>query len=116
LWAARTSHDQHGSVVCSKPPPPEYVEGWRGKFYDGLKNDRAQFSEIGGLGLSSITTPTLLVHGTADSDVRPDQGENGLEHVPTSEVLRVQDGTHLCGWTDPTSDEIQARIVAHLKS
>jgi hypothetical protein len=38
-----------------------------------------------------------------------------LEHLPHAEILRVQDGTHLCMWTDPTSNEIQARIIAHLK-
>jgi len=84
--------------------------------HDGLKNDQKQFAKIGDLGLSSISTPTLLVHGTADSDVHPDQSESALEQLPHSEILRVQDGTHLCVWTDPTSDDIQARIIAHLKS
>ena len=84
--------------------------------HDGLKNDKQHFPEIGDLGLSSISTPTLLVHGTADSDVHPEQSENALEHLPNAEILRVQDGTHLCVWTDPTCDEVQARIIAHLKS
>ena len=83
--------------------------------HDGLKNDQKQFPEIGDLGLSSISTPTLLVHGTADSDVHPDQSENALEHLPNAEIVRVENGTHLCVWTDPTSDDLQARIIAHLK-
>ena len=84
--------------------------------HDGLKNDQEQYPKIGDLGLSSISTPTLLVHGTADSDVHPDQSDNGLQHLPNSDILRVADGTHMCVWTDPTSDDIQARIIAHLKS
>ena len=84
-----------------------------GPFRAGHRSRRPKF---GDLGLSSISTPTLLVHGTADSDVHPDQSENALVHLPHSEILRVQDGTHLCVWTDPTSDDIQARIIAHLKS
>jgi pimeloyl-ACP methyl ester carboxylesterase len=84
--------------------------------HDGLKNDQKQFPEIGDLGLTGISTPTLLVHGAADSDVHPDQSENALEQLPDAEILRVENGTHLCVWTDPTSDEIQARIIAHLKS
>jgi hypothetical protein len=36
--------------------------------------------------------------------------------LPDAEIVRVENGTHLCVWTDPTSDEIQARIIAHLKS
>ena len=34
---------------------------------------------------------------------------------PNAEILRVANGTHLCVWTDPTSDEVQARIIDHLK-
>jgi pimeloyl-ACP methyl ester carboxylesterase len=83
---------------------------------DGLRNDQKQFRNIGDLGLSSVSTPTLLVHGTADSDVHPEQSENGLEQLPNAEIIRVEKGTHLCAWTDPTSDDIQAHIVAHLKS
>jgi len=37
--------------------------------HDSLKNDQKQFPKIGNLGLTTITTPTLIVHGTADSDV-----------------------------------------------
>jgi pimeloyl-ACP methyl ester carboxylesterase len=82
--------------------------------HDGLKNDQRQFPEIGDLGLSAIVAPTLLVHGTADSDVHPDQSENALSQLPHAGIIRVERGTHLCVWTDPTSDVIQARIVDHL--
>ena len=81
--------------------------------HDGLKNDEKQFPKIGDLGLSSVATPTLLVHGTADSDVHPDQSENAVKQLPNAEILRVETGTHLCAWTDPTSDDIQA---AHHRS
>ncbi len=80
----------------------------------GLENDRDQFPKIGDLGLDKITAPTLLVHGTADSDVRPDQTENAAQQIPNAEVIRVQKGTHLCVWTDPTSEDIQGRITALL--
>ena len=82
--------------------------------HDGLKNDEAQFPEIGDLGLSRISTPTLLVHGAADSDVHPEQSENAIKQLPNADIMRVETGTHLCVWTDPTSDDIQARIIAHL--
>jgi len=84
--------------------------------HDGLKNDQRQFPKIGDLGLSTISTPTLLIHGAADSDVHPEQSENALQQLPDADILRVENGTHLCVWTDPTSDEIQARIIAHLKA
>jgi pimeloyl-ACP methyl ester carboxylesterase len=78
----------------------------------GLNNDREQFPQIGDLGLGTIRVPVLLVHGTADTDVRPDQTENAARHIPDAEVIRVQNGTHLCPWTDPTSFGIQERIAA----
>ena len=84
--------------------------------HDGLKNDQEQFPKIGDLGLSSVSTPTLLVHGAADSDVHPDHSENAAKQLPNAELLLVENGTHMCVWTDPTSDEIQDRIVAHLKA
>ena len=83
--------------------------------HDGLRNDQVQYPKLGDLGLSGISTPTLLVHGTADSDVHPDQSENALEQLPNADIVRVADGTHLCVWTDPTSDDVQARIIDHLK-
>jgi len=82
----------------------------------GLNNDREQFPQIGDLGLGSIRVPVLLVHGTADTDVRPDQTENAAGHIPDAEVIRVQNGTHLCPWTDPTSAGIQERIAAVMTS
>jgi pimeloyl-ACP methyl ester carboxylesterase len=82
----------------------------------GLKNDQAQFPKIGDLGLASITAPVLLVHGTADGDVPPEQSDHAHGALQTSELLAVEGGTHVAAWTDPTSDAIQARIVEHLRS
>jgi pimeloyl-ACP methyl ester carboxylesterase len=83
--------------------------------HDGLKNDQEQYRNLGDLGLSGVSAPTLLVHGTADSDVHPDQSERALEQLPNADIVRVANGTHMCVWTDPTSDDVQARIIDHLK-
>lgn len=81
----------------------------------GLKNDATQFPLIEDLGLGSGAVATLLVHGTADADVPPAQSDHALAAIPGAEILRVADGTHLATWTDPTSDQIQARIVEVLR-
>ena len=81
----------------------------------GFKNDRAEFPKIGDLGLSSISAPVLLVHGTVDTDVPPEHSEHAHDTLPTSDIIRVEGGTHIATWTDPTSDDIQARIVDHLR-
>jgi hypothetical protein len=64
--------------------------------------------------MATITVSTVLVHGTADSDVRPEQSENAAAHIPNAEVIRVKNGTHLCAWTDPTSADVQERIASVL--
>jgi pimeloyl-ACP methyl ester carboxylesterase len=64
--------------------------------------------------MATITVSTVLVHGTADSDVRPEQSENAAAHIPNAEVVRVKNGTHLCAWTDPTSADVQERIASVL--
>lgn len=77
----------------------------------GLNNDREQFPQIGDLELGKIRVPTLLVHGTADTDVRPEQTDNAAGRIPDAQVIRVQNGTHLCVWADPASADVQERIT-----
>jgi pimeloyl-ACP methyl ester carboxylesterase len=81
----------------------------------GLKNDEQQYPEIDDLGLASITAPTLLVHAEADSDVPIDQSEHAAASIPGAELHRVDAGTHISVWTEPSSDEIQARIIEFLR-
>lgn len=81
----------------------------------GLENDESQFPDIKDLGLSRIHASTLLVHGTADSDVPADHSEHALAKIPGAEIVRVDNGTHISTWTDPTSDAIQARITDFLR-
>jgi pimeloyl-ACP methyl ester carboxylesterase len=77
-----------------------------------LNNDREQFPEIGDLELGKIRVPTLLVHGTADTDVRPDQTDNAAGRIPGAQVIRVPNCTHLCTWADPASADVHERITA----
>jgi len=81
----------------------------------GLDNDHEIFPQITDLGLSRITSPTLLVHGTADTDVPPEHSEHARAAIPGAQLVRVADGTHIAVWTDPTSDDLQARLVEHLR-
>ena len=80
----------------------------------GLKNDREQFPEIGDLGLASITAPTLLVHGTVDTDVPPEHSDRALAAIGGATIHRIDAGTHIAAWTDPTADAVHAAVVAHL--
>jgi len=81
----------------------------------GLKNDQRHFPDLD-LPLGSVGAPTLLVHGTVDTDVPPEHSERALRAVAGAEIVRVDRGTHLCVWADPASQGIQARIVDHLRA
>ena len=81
----------------------------------GLDNDHRQFPQIHDLELERIEAPTLLVHGTVDTDVPPAHSESALSRIAGAEILRVEGGTHICTWTDATSDAIQGRIVEALR-
>ena len=86
-----------------------------GKRVAGLENDQAQYPMIEDLGLSGLETPTLLVHATTDTDVPPKYSEYAVETIPGAEIMRVENGTHVSVWTDPTSYEIKSRIVTFLR-
>jgi pimeloyl-ACP methyl ester carboxylesterase len=81
---------------------------------DGLKHDHAVFPKLDDLELEAITAPTLLVHGTVDTDVPPEYSDAAAKRIANAELAPVEKGTHLAVWTDPTSDELQSRIAAHL--
>jgi pimeloyl-ACP methyl ester carboxylesterase len=81
----------------------------------GLHNDEDQFPRIDDLGLGAVAAPVLLVHGTVDTDVAPEHSEHALGALPDADIIRVDGGTHICAWTDPTSAAIQARLVEHLR-
>ena len=81
----------------------------------GLDNDHAIFPTIEDMQLSRITAPTLLVHGTVDTDVAPEYSDFALGAIPGAEIVRVEGGTHIAVWTDPTSGALHEQIVAFLR-
>ena len=75
----------------------------------GYDNDIRQFNDITTLELERITAPTLVVHGTADSDVPYSHGEFAAAQIPGGELLTLDTGTHLAFYTHPDSHEAQRR-------
>jgi pimeloyl-ACP methyl ester carboxylesterase len=80
----------------------------------GLQNDHERFPELPDLELEKVVAPVLLVHGTVDTDVPPSYSDFAKERLPSAELVPITNGTHLAVWTDPSSDQVQARIAAHL--
>jgi pimeloyl-ACP methyl ester carboxylesterase len=80
----------------------------------GYRNDLDQFAAITSLELEKITAPTLVVQGTADSDLPPAQSYSAARTIPGAELLTLDTGTHLALYTHPDAATAQARVVDHL--
>jgi pimeloyl-ACP methyl ester carboxylesterase len=80
----------------------------------GYENDLAQFAAITSLELEKITAPTLVIQGTADSDLPPAQSTFAAGSIPGAELLTLDTGTHLALFTHPEAAAAQARVVDFL--
>lgn len=82
---------------------------------EGIQNDHVQFAAIDSLGLEGITAPTLLVNGSADTDVDPRFTDFAASTLPGAERIVLDRGTHLALWVHPEARAAQERVIAHLR-
>lgn len=66
----------------------------------GYNNDIAIFSKLKELPFQKVKTPTLIIHGTKDSDVPIEHGEYLAARIPNAELLSIENATHLTLLTD----------------
>jgi pimeloyl-ACP methyl ester carboxylesterase len=81
----------------------------------GYENDLYQFAAIRSLELERITTPTLVVHGSADSDVPPDHGEHAAATIPGAKLIVLDRGSHLALYTHPHAEATQRQVIDFLR-
>lgn len=79
----------------------------------GLLNDLAQFAQIESLPLDRITAPTLIMHGTHDSDVGFEHSEFAAQSIAGAEFIPVEGGTHLL-WIAAQAEELRTRRIEFL--
>jgi pimeloyl-ACP methyl ester carboxylesterase len=80
----------------------------------GIANDWAEFGAIASLELEKVAVPTLVIGGTADSDVPPEHSDYAAATIPNAEHLVMDRGTHLCLFVHPEAGAAQARAAATL--
>lgn len=90
--------------------------GLAGDRRPGMDNDLAQYAAIESLELERVAAPTLLVQGAADTDVPPEFSDFAASAVPGAELVSMPRGTHLCFFTGPDADAVQARAIEHLRA
>ncbi|MEJ2868274.1 alpha/beta hydrolase [Actinomycetospora sp. OC33-EN08] len=82
----------------------------------GYRNDLDRFAAITSLELERVQAPTLVVQGSADSDLPPEQSAYAAATVPDAELLTLDTGTHLALYTHPDAEDAQRRVVEFLTS
>jgi pimeloyl-ACP methyl ester carboxylesterase len=80
---------------------------------DGYRNDLAQINELS-LPFGQITSPTLIIHGTADALVPFEQSEKTAMQIAGAELHAVEGADHMMPITH--RDELDALIGAFLSS
>jgi pimeloyl-ACP methyl ester carboxylesterase len=86
-----------------------------GRHRAGWDNDVRNLGAVQDLGLRDVHTPTLLVHGDADTDVDPAHSARAAAEVPGAELLTVPGGTHFALWAHRDAPAVQARVREHLR-
>ncbi len=82
----------------------------------GLQIDIKILSGIDKVPVDRITCPTLIVHGTADSDVGPKQAEYAHKQIPQSELFWVDKGSHIGFWIAEEAYEVQKKVINWLNN
>jgi pimeloyl-ACP methyl ester carboxylesterase len=79
----------------------------------GTENDLTIDAGLGRMPLAGISAPTLVVHGTNDGDVSPDQAVYTAAAIPGARLRWVPGGSHLLGLSDQ-ANLLNAEILAFL--
>ncbi len=97
--------------------PKQYIAGALSSQGDLTKEQLARrVDEVFALSsreLATITTPTLLVQGSADAELVA-HSAYAAEVIPGAELLTLQTGTHSALYTHPDAAATQARVVDFL--
>jgi pimeloyl-ACP methyl ester carboxylesterase len=79
----------------------------------GYRNDLEQFAAISSLELAAIAAPTLVIQGSADSELVA-HSAYAVQTIPGAELLTLDTGTHLALYTHPDAAAAQERVVEFL--
>ena len=77
----------------------------------GTNNDTARLRDVQ-LSLEQIAAPTLVLHGTADTNVPIEHGERLAERIPGARLVRFEGADHAMPIT--RAAEIEREVRAFL--
>lgn len=80
----------------------------------GLDNDLKQLVRVSFTNLSDISSPTLVIHGTADKDVSFSNAEFSASSIPNARLYRIENVGHLV-WLGEHVSQMNSELVGFLK-
>ena len=124
--ASTYTNDERNRMVDRILNTPSWIEFFRkamisstpaGLLKSGFYNDLEQYKDIekNGLPLEQINCPTLIVHGTADGDVKFIHAEMAHRRIPNAELHRMEGAYHLV-WLSDLAEEMLHTQVEFLKA
>lgn len=104
---------RQAEFVLNDPDSRKYLGGFVGSMKNyhmrmaGTNNDLMVCGQLDKMELSGIRTPTLVVHGTRDADVRFPHGVYTRETIPGASRYWMEGGSHLGFWLDMKAKQAQ---------
>ena len=90
---------------------PNYPAGLR---YEGWRNDAIQFVDLDLGSFEALAVPTLIMHGTGDTNVPFEFSQALSEEIPGAETLWIDQGDHFMLFT--RADEIRPVMNGFIKT
>jgi pimeloyl-ACP methyl ester carboxylesterase len=79
----------------------------------GWRNDFAIFNTLPEEYQGRIFRPTLILHGTADTEVEYAQSADLVRRIPTAELIAIQGATHLSLYESPQARQAIRAFLEH---
>jgi len=76
----------------------------------GAFNDIDNYADMPPMPLEEITAPTLIVHGTADGDVPPEDATYAVSKIAGSELYWVEDGIHVATLSENAGEAMKKML------
>lgn len=80
---------------------------------EGWLNDFEQMSQMPVYPLENITCPTLIVHGSGDTNAPVANAEFAAATIPNAQFIKLEQGSHLASMTE--GDTVKPQIEAFVK-
>lgn len=112
---------EHIDYVLNSPKALAFMNIFMNTMYpykprkSGTENDMEQYRQLTHLNVEKIKCPSLIIHGTHDSDVKFYDGVYAYEHIPHCERYWIEEGSHLGFWLSPHAQDAQKAAVEFLE-